>query len=171
MSDDTEVQKETHEINGISMSEAWSKRRAMIFKVTFVILATILWFITIESPTTLQVTSAETLLATLTLILMGWIFGGVLDDTNRLEKKLNGIPLKEAWVMRRRVIYIVLLYVLVVCGYLFMVDKPTVLQERIATSLIELSGWLLIGWIYGSVMDDTNWMKDTLKNKLKFPRS
>ena len=169
-------------VDGVDPKAGWGKRRKVMYIILIAVAAYIGYVLTLtEEPSEVISTVTSGSISICTWMVLGWIFGSVAEDHFK-KQTINGIPLKEAWVKRRRVIYLILGYSGAVIAYLtFFYNLPVktdtpieaaaraavdlTIHNEIVKDIIELDTWILLGWMFGSVMDD-NWIKLKLKGKL-----
>lgn len=78
-----------------------------------------------------------------------------MDD--KVGEHFSGLSAKEAWKLRRRVLYLVLLFSAAVILYILRYVPVSDLKDfhsDLVDSLVTLCGFLLLYWFFGSVIDD-----------------
>ncbi len=72
-----------------------------------------------------------------------------------MTKDTTTIDDKDAWKLRRRVLYTALLYIAFNVSYIAHSGRPDdALQTQIALSLIGIGGALIATYVFGAVYDD-----------------
>lgn len=67
---------------------------------------------------------------------------------------------KPSWKIRRRIIFITLIFCALEIGYITFFGKDTSLNESIVTSAFLLAGSVIGSYVFGAVWDD----KSSIKN-------
>ena len=68
---------------------------------------------------------------------------------------INGVPVKEAWELRRRVIYTILIFSALLFIWGMNIEEPTKLQEMIIDGVLTLDIFIILGWLLGSSLEDS----------------
>lgn len=156
------MKEEEKFLNGLTVKEAWKKRRLVIYFVMVLtgLLTMYMSFVSKEA-NELHKTVVESVLSLNGFLIIGWIFGssvenitGVITNVTEGSSKLNGLSVESAWTLRRRVIYTILFYVIFFVVISMGIENPSDIQIAIVDSLIGLVAYILMAWIFGAVSED-----------------
>lgn len=154
-------------INGLRSSVAWKLRRRVIY-TTLLYCAVMVLYINVymTTPTTaIHETLVAALLSLSSTVLLYWIIGATVEDTTKdfttpgtmvtAKTIVGGFITKRTWELRRRVIFLTLIYCATLTAYIsFGIEVHTKLHTTSVNGMIALSSTVLLYWIFGSAGED-----------------
>lgn len=140
----------------------WQLRRRVIYIVLAYCASTIAYLNVIVNVNSLHVTMVTSMITLSGSLILYWIAAATAEDSTKAYSKnteikmINGLASNQAWLLRRRVIYLMLVYGALLVTYIgFGVTEHGDIHTATVEGMLTLCSTVLLAWIFGGALQDS----------------